>query len=305
MKQTRLSIGCRDWADTISQLGPEAAGVLVYLRLLMRSMGASEVSLTIPELANAMRLSEARIAEIIEAIQSAGYLTSSRDHFGVITFVSQEEAVAIAERSRKRRAALVRKFQPQTEIPKEEPPKKEKSFETEVFMCYTGNSGNSDKKEKIPHTPIKERSHTEHSRAPASTPELACDQLEADYIDVCGDMPPSLRNALREQTDDVREAFYLFCRKKRSELGSAWTADAMRAAWLQARRIPEERRADSILSAYLGGWKTIRDSGSGIYFDKATGRVMSLVRGPVSTVNPAGGTASKTALDFVRRMRRA
>lgn len=299
MKQTRLSIGCRDWQTIIENIGPEAAGILVYLRLLMRSMGASEVSLTITELANAMRLSEARLAEILESIQSAGYLTSSMDHFGVITFVSQKEAVAIAERARKRRAYLMRKFHPQTEIPKEEPPKKEKSFETEVFMCYTGNSGNSDKKEKIPPTPKKEKSLTEPT-APAhtSTTELACDQLEADYIDVCGDMPPSLRNTLLEQTEDVREAFYLFCRKKRSELGSAWTSDAMRAAWLQARRIPEERRADSILSAYLGGWKTIRDSGSGMYFEKSTGRIVSLVRGPVNA--PA---TNEAAARFVRQMR--
>ena len=180
-------------------------------------------------------------------------------------------------------------------------------------MKYHAPGGNSDKvsreKEKAPHTPEKEKTLTEstgraHASAPAREAELPVDQLEADYIDVCGDMPPSLRNALREQDGDVREAFYLYCRKKRSELGSTWTPDAMRAAWLQARRIPEERRADSILSTYLGEWKTIRDSGSGVYFDKATGRVMSLVRGPVSTVNPAGGTASKAALDFVRQMRR-
>lgn len=315
MRQTRLSIGCQDWQRIIQTIGAEAAGILLYLRTMMRSMQTAEISITMRELATALRLSDETAETALASIEMAGYLSRSMDATGLITLRSAEEAAALSERRRKSAARLASRSRAWLdklsgnsgpEIPAETPETTCKSYKTEIFMEYHAPGGNSGEKGKEPRTPEKEKSLTEISEhAPASTPELPADQLEADYIDVCGAMPQSLRTALREQHDDVREAFCLYCRKKRDELGSAWTADAMRVAWLAARRIPEERRADSILAAYMGGWKTIRDSGSGVYFDKATGRVMSLVRGPVSTVNPAGGTASKSALDFARKMRRA
>ena len=165
------------------------------------------------------------------------------------------------------------------------------------------------KKEKAPPPPPeKEKSLTEHTGpAHASTPaheaELPTDQLEADYIDVVGSWPDSLREALRNESSDVREAFYLFVRTRQADDGKAWSSDRVRIAWLAARRITAERRADSILAAAMGGWKTIRDCGSGVYFEKSTGRIVSLVRGPVEPVNPHGGTASSAAREFARRMR--
>ena len=118
-------------------------------------------------------------------------------------------------------------------------------------------------------------------------------------------MPQSLREAVRTEESDIREAFYLYCRKKRAELGARFAADAMRAAWLAARRIPAERRADSILAAYMGDWKTIRDCGSGVYFEKETGRVVSLVRGPVEPAKKrsAQGPATAAALGFLKQIR--
>ena len=166
------------------------------------------------------------------------------------------------------------------------------------------------KKEKNPPTPKKEKSLTEstghvhaHASAPVREAELPVDKLEADYIDVCGLMPQSLRDAIRLEQDDVREAFYLYVRQRREEEGSRWAGDRIRIAWLAARRIPAERRAESILAAAMGGWKTIRDAGSGCYFEKSTGRIVSLVRGPVEAVHPQGGTASKVARAFARGFR--
>ena len=164
------------------------------------------------------------------------------------------------------------------------------------------------KKEKAPHTPEKEKSLTEHTgpahtSTPAHEAELPVDQMEAEYIDVIGAWPNSLREALRNESQDVREAFYLFIRTRQADDGKTWSADKVRIAWLAARRIAPERRADSILAAAMGGWKTIRDSGSGVYFEKSTGRIVSLVRGPVEAVSPRGGTASDAAREFVRRMR--
>ena len=132
------------------------------------------------------------------------------------------------------------------------------------------------------------------------------DQMEADYIDVCGCWPQSLREALRKEADDVREAFYLFVRTRQQESGETWTADRIRIAWLAARRIPAERRAESILAAAMGGWKTIRDCGSGVYFEKGTGRVVSLVRGPVEPREQSGVAreAAELAAQLARNMRR-
>ena len=185
------------------------------------------------------------------------------------------------------------------------------------------------KKEKNPPTPKKEKSLTESTgRAHASAPvreaanastgrqqstaprvdqiDLAADQLEADYIDVCGLMPQSLRDAIRMEPDDVREAFYLYVRQRREEEGSRWAGDRIRIAWLAARRIPAERRAESILAAAMGGWKTIRDAGSGCYFEKTTGRIVSLVRGPVEykPQNETEKSNAELAVKLARNMRR-
>ena len=100
MKQVRLSIGCRDWQQIIEAIGPEAAGVLVYLRTLMRSMQASEISVTLQELAEALRMPQDRAEKALETI-SARYLERV-DTGGVITLRSPEEAKAAAERFRKR-----------------------------------------------------------------------------------------------------------------------------------------------------------------------------------------------------------
>ena len=163
-----------------------------------------------------------------------------------------------------------------------------------------------DKTKKEPRTQEKEKSLTE----PGADAHASCvrevalpvDELEGEYIDVAGAMPPSLRSAVRGEDREVREAFYLYCRKRREERGAKWGADAMRAAFLAARRIPAERRADSILAAYMGDWKTIRDAGSGCYFERSTGRVVSLVRGPVEYRTP-GGTTSSAARGFLAGIR--
>ena len=331
-KQARMSVGCRDWMETVAALGAEAAAVYLYLRMLMRSIQTGEISLTLSEIAQGVKLPQDRTAAAL-AVICAGYMTRSDGPDGLITLSCPAEIRALSEAARKRAERALKNSkralgqseyiffaQSGQSADSPTPPACEHTqniYTSEVMMTYTpeqdgpsehalfDNLRPAGKNKKTPRTPEKEKSLTEHTApAPASTPELACDQLEANYIDVCGTMPPSLRETLRGQGDDVREAFYLYCRKKRDELGAKWTADAMRAAWLAARRIPEERRADSILAAYLGGWKTIRDSGSGVYFDKATGRVMSLVRGPVSPINPSGGTTSGAALGFLSKMRR-
>lgn len=86
------------------------------------------------------------------------------------------------------------------------------------------------------------------------------------------------------------------------------TADRVRIAWLAARRIPPERRAESILAAAMANWKTIRDAGSGVYFEKSSGRIVSLVRGPVetNTVNKSevARETADLAVKLAQRMRR-
>ena len=166
-----------------------------------------------------------------------------------------------------------------------------REYTSEVMMFYDPTKGTETrhtqsahivtdgKKEKAPRTPEKEKSLTEitastYTREAATQPELPSDTLEADYIDVCGIIPKRLRETLQNEAEDVREAFYLYCRQKRKEEGEHWTGDRIQMAWLAARRIPEERRAESILAAAMAGWKTIRDCGSGCYFEKSTGRVI-------------------------------
>lgn len=176
-----------------------------------------------------------------------------------------------------------------------------------------GNSGReSREKEKAPHTPEKEKSLTEstgraHTSTPAREAELPADKLEAEYIDICGQMPKSLRDTIKTESADVREAFYLYVRQRREEEGSRWAGDRIRIAWLAARRIPAERRAESILAAAMGGWKTIRDAGSGCYFEKSTGRIVSLVRGTVEykQQNETEKTNAELAVKLARNMRRA
>ena len=197
-----------------------------------------------------------------------------------------------------------------------------KSYTSEVMIFYDPNKGTETKhtqstqivtdckKEKAPRTPEKEKSLTEinasaYTREPSMQPELPSDQLEADYIDICGIIPKRLRETLRNEQEDVREAFYLYNRQKRKDEGEHWTGDRIQMAWLAARRIPAERRADSILAAAMGGWKTIRDAGSGVYFEKSTGRVVSLVRGPVEyQQSETRRNNAELAVQLAKRMRK-
>ena len=197
----------------------------------------------------------------------------------------------------------------------------QKEHTTEVMMVYdpkTGGSseyilsdqtGNSVEKEKSPRTLKKEKSLTEQSgRAHVSTsvqePELPADRLEAEFIDVCGSWPASLREALKTEPDETREAFYLYIRTRKEQEGN-WSADRVRIAWLAARRIPAERRAESILDAAMGGWKTIRDCGSGMYFEKSTGRIVSLVRGSVEPQQTGTRKSNaELAVQLAKNMRR-
>lgn len=331
MRQTRLSIGCRDWQTIIETIGPEAAGILLYLLSMMRSMQAAEVSIRISELAAALHLSDETAETALASIQAAGFLTRYVDMSGVITLRSDEEEKRQNEARRKRAARLLSRFQGQStgqsgdtffdkngqsaDSPKE--------VYSEVMMIYDPNpaqekshalfnhTGQESKKEKNPPTPKKEKSLTEstghaHASAPVREAELPVDQLEADYIDVCGLMPQSLRDAIRLEQDDVREAFYLYVRQRREEEGSRWAGDRIRIAWLAARRIPAERRAESILAAAMGGWKTIRDAGSGCYFEKTTGRIVSLVRGPVEykPQTETEKTNAELAVKLAKNMRR-
>jgi hypothetical protein len=181
-----------------------------------------------------------------------------------------------------------------------------KQYETDFFMIY---SGPSEKAEKEPHTPQKEESLTEiqthtRSRKTCEQPELPADSLEAEFIDVVGSWPVSLREALKAEPEETREAFYLYIRTRKEQEGS-WSADRVRIAWLAARRIPAERRAESILAAAMGNWKTIRDAGSGVYFEKGTGRIVSLVRGPVEPQQTGTRKANaELAVQLAKKMRR-
>jgi len=300
MRQKRISIGCKDWQAILATLGPEAGGVLLYLITLMRSMQAPEISLRIEELAGGLNISTEAAGAALTRIEAAGYLTRSTDITGVITLRSEEEEKRQDEARRKRAARMLsRTITGQSEDiffdNNGQSADSPKSYTSEVIMYYHPKLGEPGwcaqsnqnrkrfEKEKAPHTPEKEKSLTEttvreHTRE--SEPDLPVDSLEGEYIDVCATMRPSLRNAVAKAPDDVREAFYLYIRS-RKEAGENWTDDRMRIAWLAARRIPAERRAESILAAAMAGWKTIRDAGSGVYFEKSTGRVVSLVRGPV------------------------
>ena len=333
MRQVRLSIGCSDWKEIVKAIGPEAAGILVYLRTLMRSMQTCEISITVSELAESLRIPREAAETALDAI-SARYLERTETG-GVITLRSPEEEKAMTERRRKHAARIartnpgLRKFaaplangtsgnsEKDSEIPPgqvldcgsvrlREHTKTEKNYHTDFFMCYDGNS---EKKEKGPRTPQKEKSLTEHpAQAHAQTrereAELPADRLEADYIDVVGSWPPSLREAMKAEPQDVREAFYLYIRCK-TEKDGRWSSDRVRIAWLAARRIPPERRAESILAAAMGDWKTIRDCGSGMYFEKDSGRIVSLVRGPVETRTGNRSAAAQASADLAVQLARS
>lgn len=358
MRQTRLSIGCRDWQAIIETIGPEAAGILLYLLSMMRSMQAAEVSIRISELAAALHLSDETAETALASIQAAGYLeaapplrqSSAPLADAVITLRSDEEEKRQNEARRKRAARLLSRFQGQstgqsgdtffdkngqsagqsgrsqtcTEEVRSAPRADniQKEYKTEIMMTYDPKTGGrsehtlfnqidkQSRKEKDP-APQKVKSLTEtftHTRnhKPTAEPELPSDSLEADYIDVCGLMPQSLRDAIRLEQDDVREAFYLYVRQRREEEGSRWAGDRIRIAWLAARRIPADRRAESILAAAMGGWKTIRDAGSGMYFEKSSGRIVSLVRGPVEykPQTETEKTNAELAVKLARNMRR-
>ena len=87
MRQTRLSIGCRDWQAIIETIGPEAAGILLYLLSMMRSMQAAEVSIRISELAAALHLSDETAETALASTggrifdQISGYVR--RDHAAI------------------------------------------------------------------------------------------------------------------------------------------------------------------------------------------------------------------------------
>ena len=303
MRQKRISIGCKDWQAILATLGPEAGGVLLYLITLMRSMQTAEISLRIEELAGGLNISTEAAGAALTRIEAAGYLTRSTDITGVITLRSEEEEKRQDEARRKRAARMLsRTSAGQSEdiffVQDGQSADRPKSYTSEVMMFYDPAKGSKTqhiqsaqtmtdgKKEKAPRTPEKEKSLTEitasaYTREAVMQPQLPSDQLEADYIDICGILPKRLRETLRNEAEDVREAFYLYCRQKRKEEGEHWAGDRIQIAWLAARRIPAERRAESILAAAMAGWKTIRDAGSGVYFEKSTGRVVSLVRGPV------------------------
>ena len=307
MRQTRLSIGCQEWQKIVQTIGAEATGVLLYLRSLMRSMEAAEITIRLEELAATLREDQDHAAGLLEVIVVGGYLNRTDNSDGTITLHSKTEAAALAERKRKRSRTIKSLFCPKTgnsEPSPEIPENTIKSYTVEADVMTVGNSGaKAEHKEKAPHTPQKIKTLTEnigreHTRE--SEPDLPVDSLEAEYLDVCGMMKPSLRNAVAKAPDDVREAFYLYIRT-RKEAGENWTDDRMRIAWLAALRIPEERRAESILAAAMGNWRTIRDAGQGCYFEKGTGRVVSLVRGPMEYRPKAVPNAE--ALGFLRRMR--
>lgn len=339
MRQTRLSIGCQDWQETVRALGATAAAVYLYLRTLMRSMQAAKITITASELAEAVKIPADAAESALQAILAAGYFTATQ-RGTEITLVCREEAKAQADMFRKRAARLLSRQVGQSgdadsphgqsgrahpapiksAAPRADGPSGQsgvlsatsqdlsvKQYETDFFMIYRGQP---EEKEKAPHTPEKEKTLTEFI-APASMrtrerePELPADSLEADYIDVIGSWPDSLRKAIRAEKEDIREAFYLCLRKRQADEGRAWSGDQIRMTWLAARRIPEERRAESILAWGMGGWKTIRDAGSGCYFEKDTGRVVSLVRGTVETRSaPIDKQNTDLAARLARNMRR-
>lgn len=359
MRQTRLSLGCRDWQHAIHEIGAAAAGLLLYLRLLMRSMESAEIIASIAEIAEACGIGEDIAAQAITRIADAGMLDISHESDGLIVCRSKAEAAALAERRRKAASRIAGGLRKAAKFLA--PGTSEKTSECPEYTLFdnTGNSGEdksstntarsasrvgNNKKEyktesptpvytrndrsgmsvytlfdqinmdsknkKIPRTPEKIKSLTEstghaHASAPVRESELPVDQLEADYIDVCGLMPQSLRDAIRQEPADVREAFYLYVRQRRDEEGSRWAGDRIRIAWLAARRIPAERRAESILAAAMGSWKTIRDAGSGCYFERSTGRVVSLVRGVIDRDKQPQTGQTETALRLARNMRRA
>ena len=110
MKQSRLSLGCRDWQQLVRTIGAEAAGILLYLRLLMRSMQSAELSIRIRELAEAAGVTPEQAESAVDTIVAGGYLTRSRDPFGVITLKSPEEARALADMQRKRASRALKKI---------------------------------------------------------------------------------------------------------------------------------------------------------------------------------------------------
>jgi len=318
MRQTRLSIGCQDWQKTVKRIGPTAAGIFLYLRTFMRTLQTAEITISMQELAEEVEAPTATVEDALHRIVIAGYLEKEDRDGDIITLRDRKEAAAQADMFRKRAARLLSRVAGQsgsTDSPRGQSgvltatseDLSVKQYTTDFFMIYNGQS---EQKEKEPHTPQKEESLTEiqtHTRSnkTCEQPELPADSLEAEYIDVCGAWPPSMRKAIQVEKDDVREAFYLYVRTRQADIGKVWTADQVRIAWLAARRIPEARRADSILAAAMANWKTIRDVGSGMYFEKETGRIVSLVRGPAEARGtPADQTNSELAARLAGNMRR-
>ena len=341
MRQTRLSICCRDWQQTVLALGLDAAALYLYLRTIMRTMQAAEVTVTVSEIAEAVKQPAERVETALAAICAAGYFTKKgarAAQSATITLSCPDEKRALAEAARKRSArALARSkkmcgqsgyiFFAQSGQSADSPAShadasEQKEYTSEVMMVYSPeqdgmsehtlfeqNKREKQKNKKSPPHPQKtKKSLTESTgRADMREAELPVDGLETEYIDVIGSWPASLRNAIRGETDDVREAFYLCVRKRQDDEGRKWSADRVRMALLAAKRIPQERRAESILAWGMGGWKTIRDCGSGVYFEKETGRVVSLVRGTVQRTDARSDFEkqnSELATALARSMRR-
>lgn len=345
MRQTRLSIGCRDWQQTVLALGLDAAALYLYLRTIMRTMQAAEITVTVPEIAEAVKQPAERVETALAAICAAGYFTkkgAQSAQSATITLSCPDEKRALAEAARKRSArALARSKKtlgqsgyiffaqsgPSADSPEPHADASEqKEYTSEVIMVYSPeqdgaseytlfeqNKREDQENKKSPPHPQKTKetlteiqTHTRSNKT-CEQPELPADALESEYIDVIGSWPASLRNAIRGETDDVREAFYLCVRKRQDDEGRKWSADQVRMALLAAKRIPQERRAESILAWGMGGWKTIRDCGSGVYFEKETGRVVSLVRGTVQRTDARSDFEKKNselATALARSMRR-
>jgi lactam utilization protein B len=106
MKQKRLSIGCRDWQSMTEKIGAAAAAVYLYLRTMMRGMQAAEITITLSELAQAVKLPSDAAESALRAI-CAEYMDRADNMDGTITLRDRKEAAAQADMFRKRAARLL------------------------------------------------------------------------------------------------------------------------------------------------------------------------------------------------------
>ena len=104
MRRTRLSIACRDWQEIVRTIGAEAAGILIYLRTVMRGMQTAEISITLSELAEAVRVTPEAAERALVAICTR-YLERT-DAGTIITLRSPEEEKQQNDARRKRASRL-------------------------------------------------------------------------------------------------------------------------------------------------------------------------------------------------------